>query len=167
MQGLQLIGKGSFTKAYLNVEDNRVYLDSNDPIKEVMALGWFPESSLFPKITLEKTGYYSMEYYPKVRSLKQNLDADQYAIYNLLRTFHCSFTGRNKYDAYQFYYEAFGTIQDEELRETMQEALDACGNFGTDIGFEISPRNVATKEGKLILLDCFFNCTHLDKTRGR
>ena len=73
---MKLIGKGSFTKAYLS--NNEVYLDSCDPIKECISFGWFPESRLFPKIENDsKSGMYKMKYYPKVRSLKNNLTTDQ------------------------------------------------------------------------------------------
>jgi len=45
---MKLIGKGAFTKAYLMDDQTTVFLKSSCPIKEVMALGWFPDSSLFP-----------------------------------------------------------------------------------------------------------------------
>ena len=35
-------------------------------------------------------------------------------------------------------------------------ALDACGNWSTNVMFEISPRNIAVDNGQLVLLDCFF-----------
>ncbi|UZT50044.1 hypothetical protein [Enterobacter phage 01_vB_Eclo_IJM] len=45
-------------------------------------------------------------------------------------------------------------------------ALDACANFGSDIQFEISPRNVRAVNGKLILVDCFFLVSKLQEVRS-
>jgi hypothetical protein len=128
-----------------------------------MAMGWFPDSPLFPD--LERLGWsedrgddfqdFRMEYYPKVRSLKNNLDPDQYKIYKDLRELG-GVASLNRHLFHSIWTKKFETLENEQLRETMLEALDACANYGSDIGFEISPRNVATKNRKLILLDCFF-----------
>lgn len=131
-----------------------------------MSLGWFPESELFPEVTSPDSEVFEMEYFPKVRSLKNNLEPEQYAIYKELRGLDIGHV-TNKFDSYSAWYAAFGSITCEELRETMREALDACSNAGSDIEFEISPRNVAAKKGKLILLDCFFSLTALERVRGR
>ena len=72
----------------------------------------------------------------------------------------------NMYDSYQAVYNAFNQLDDEELKETMLEALDACTNCGSDVAFEISPRNVAVKDGKLILLDVFFMKSALNEVRS-
>lgn len=163
---MKLIGKGSFTKAYLNDTEDTVYLLTNDPVKECMVHGWFPESELFPKIEFSDIEPYDymMEYHPRTKGLKSFLDADQYQIYKDLRNVK-SFIGMNKYDAYHHYYEQFEALDNKELGSVMVEALDACTNYGSDIGFEISPRNVAVKNGKLILLDCFFIISNLISTR--
>ncbi|MGL5583785.1 MAG: hypothetical protein ACRDCE_22960 [Cetobacterium sp.] len=161
---------GAFTVAYVDHGLNNVYLKSVCPIKECMAMGWFPESELFP--TIERVtctqGIYKMEYFPRVKSLKAALDPDQWAIYQTLRTVQ----GKIRYDLnshrnHEMITLAFNTIKCDELRETMQEALDACANYGTEIGFEISPRNVAVKNGKLILLDVFFNAKKLEEVNKK
>lgn len=163
---MKLLSKGSFTKAYLNEEQNTVYLLSSDKIKECMVLGWFPESDLFPTIKHSDIEPYDymMEYYPRTKGLKSFLDTDQYEIYKTLRNVK-SFIGRNRHDAYYHYYKQFELLEDENLSELMIEALDGCSNCGSDIGFEISPRNVAVKEGKLVLLDCFFVISDLKHLR--
>ena len=46
---VSLIGRGTFSRAYLR-RDGRVLLKSDDPMKEAMALGFFPRSRLFPRI---------------------------------------------------------------------------------------------------------------------
>lgn len=159
----KLIGKGAFTKAYL--VDNHVELDSCCPIKECMAWGWFPDSPLFPKIEWIEHGKYRMKYYPHVSSLKQNLDPDQWEIYKTLRNFgYRSFA--NISEAMFEWIKIFETLENKELSATLIKAIEACGNYGTDVGFEISPRNVAVDNGKLILLDVFFSISTLRKIRS-
>lgn len=166
-KGLKLIGKGAFTKCY-QLNDNTVLLKSEDPIKECMAYDWFPESGLFPEVEFSSIeGCYEMEYYPKVRSLKNNLESDQYQIYKDLReVFNNLETSIDIYKGYSLIYKGFEQLENEDLKETMIEALDACTNYGSDVGFEISPRNVAVKNGKLILLDVFFMKSVLNKVRS-
>ncbi len=167
-KGLKLIGKGAFTKCY-QLNDTTVLLKSEDPIKECMAYGWFPNSNLFPKVEFSSIdGCYEMEYYPRLKSLKNNLDSDQYQIYKDLReVFNNLETSVNIYDGYSLIYKGFEQLDNEELKEIMLEALDACSNCGSDVGFEISPRNVSVKNGKLILLDVFFMKSVLNKVRSR
>lgn len=166
-KGLKLIGKGAFTKCY-KLNDTTVLLKSTDPIKECMAFDWFPDHPLFPKVSHSAIdGCYEMEFYPRVTSLKKNLDGDQYQIYKDLRdVFNNIGFSNNIYDSYDLCYKAFNQIENEELKELMLEALDACTNCGSDIAFEISPRNVAVKDGKLVLLDVFFMKSELNKIRG-
>jgi hypothetical protein len=163
-KGLKKIGQGEFTQAYLREADGKVVLRSCCPIKECMAHADFP-APLFPKIKMVRVDdtdlnyyIYEMEYYPKVRSLKNNLDPDQYQIYKDLRNIDYV-SCLNPHDLYSRYYEEFEKLENEDLREAMLDALNDCANFGSDIAFEISPRNVATKNGKLILLDCFLKAT--------
>ena len=165
---MKLIGKGTFTKAYLNDQDGMVYLLTNDAVKECMVHGWFPNSNLFPVIKFSEIDPYDykMKYYPRTKGLKSHLEPDQYEIYKTLRNIK-TFVGVNKFKSYSHYYKEFSKIEDEDLQEVMIEALDACSNCGSDIGFEISPRNVAVDDGKLILLDCFFVISALIKTRTR
>lgn len=166
-KGLKLIGKGTFTKCY-ELNDTTVLLKSSDPIKECMAHGWFPESGLFPKVEFSAIdGFYEMEFYPRVKSLKNSLDTDQYQIYKDLQEVMKNIKySDNMYDSCDLVYDAFEQIENEELKEVMIEALHACTNYGSDVAFEISPRNVAVKNGKLILLDVFFMKSALNKVRG-
>ena len=168
---MKKIGQGAFTTAYLQ-DDGQVLLKSRCPIKEAMALGFFPDSPLFPKIKMlrrvaDPYTEYLMEYLPRPSSLKQNLHVDQWKIYKDLQTLEsvifksgsrCFFSDC---DCLNMWREKFETLKNEELREVMIEALEGCGNYGPDISFEISPRNVSVKKGKLILLDCFYQISKL------
>lgn len=169
---MKLIGQGSFSKVYQK-DKNTVLIYSNDPIKECLSWDFFPSSRLFPKVERidyldDGRGIYEMPFYPRVTSLKNTLKPSQYESYKeLRRVFQYSSTIHinNKYDGYTRLFKAFKTIKKRHLRETMLQALDACSNYGPDIGFEISPRNVAVKNGNLILLDCFFMIGKLEETR--
>ena len=154
---MQLIGKGSFTKAYRK-DKTTVLLKSDDPIKECMSMGWFPDSRLFPKIIRTDCGEYEMKYYEKVSSLKKSLTDTHYEIYKELRKVSENIERTsNIYDGLFNVIDGFKMIKDRRLKEIMIRAVEACSNYGSDVEFEISPRNVAvTKTGKLILLDCFF-----------
>jgi len=164
---MKLIGKGAFTKAYLQ-DNGKVLLKSVDPIKECMALGWFPEHRLFPTVEMIDTGMYEMQYYPKVTSLKQNLTAEDWELYKELRALFDTYKASvNKYDGYSSWYKVFSTSDlPEEIKELLLEALDACANVGSDIMFEISPRNVAVDNGRLVLLDCFYQTSILQQVRN-
>lgn len=172
-KGLKKIGTGAFTNCYA-LSDSQVLLVTVDPLKEVYSMGWSSDP-LFPvteKIDYLSTGecIYTMERYIRVSSLKRNLDADQYEIYKKLRHVFdnqfCFGSPRNIYDGYSILYKAFDAMEDKELGERMINVLDDIANYGCDIGFEISPRNVAVKDGKLILLDCFFLKGTLQKVRS-
>lgn len=161
---MRQIGKGSFTTAYLKPDKKVVLLKSCDPIKECMAYGWFPNSRLFPKVSFgEQDGTYLMKYYPKVSSLKQALVPKDYALYLELKNLWKQMpngAGFNEVLA------VFKLISNRHTRKIMIEALEACGNYGSDVVFEISPRNVAVSPtGRLILLDCFFMRSKLKELR--
>jgi len=175
----QLIGKGSFTKCYLNEDKLTVTLISTDYIKECMSLNWFPaDLGLFPDVILNDAisndaisnddKSYTMKYYPRVTSLKKALNPRDFKLYQCLRKLNIPTDYRNNiHDNYSKWRKEFSTIPDEfkEEREEIIGALDSCINYGSDIGFEISPRNVATDNGKLILLDCFFMVTQIMRIR--
>jgi hypothetical protein len=102
---------------------------------------------------------YRGKYYPRVSGLKRNLCADDWKIYQTLRNLPTF--GNDYYGLY----EVFSTIEDESLQETMLQALDALADYGSDMAFEISPRNVAIDGDKLILLDVFFFKSQLKSLR--
>lgn len=162
---MKLIGKGTFTRAYLLPDGETVKLVTNDPCKECAAM-FAPDSPIFPK--LECDGYegekrvYRMKYYPKVKSLKNSLTPRDYRLYGLLRKVTLSLWGPDAYLAK--FIDKVEEILPEEFaneKEAIREHVDALNNYGDDMKFEISPRNVAVDNGKLILLDCFFKVSYL------
>lgn len=156
---MKLIGTGSFSKVYHEVGSKFVYIRSNDPVKECMANGWFPRSNLFPiVIEADKAGYdYKMKYYEKCSSLKSSLKPKELIKYQNLRNLFQYIYYNSLNCDYHNLYSAFKTIKNKSIRTALLGAIDALSNYGQDIGFEISPRNVAVSpSGNLILLDCFF-----------
>ena len=158
---MKLIGKGSFTKAYRK-DSKTVILHSVDMVKECMSMGWFPSSNLFPtikKLEYGETSTYEMKLYEKVTAPKKQLTSKHYETYKELRKIHGSNAD-----------EIRGSISNSDISHKIKEhlngAIDALMNYGEDIVFEISPRNIATtKTGKLILLDCFYFRSALSKVR--
>lgn len=156
---MKLIGQGAFTKAY-QLNDKQVLLKSIDPIKECMSLGWFPSSRLFPKLVRLDKGEYVSKLYKKEKSLKKALKPKHYDRYRSLVKLYNKwawFSLTLDYgDSYSKWVAAFNSLEDVYLKKALLSALDACANYGSDVCFECSPRNVAVDNGNLILLDCFF-----------
>ena len=150
---MKLLGRGTFSTAYL-LDDGNVLLKSCDPVREVQALGWFPKSPLFPTVSFgERDGEYIMPYYAPVKSAKRDLDPDQYSLYIMLSKLQAN--------GYLELYKLFERIPDDDVREALLGALDACSNYDEHVSFEISRRNIAVVNGKLVLRDCFFSLTTL------
>lgn len=164
-QGKKKIGRGAFSTVYKET-DTTVLIVSSDPVKECMSLGWFPESPLFPEVERVEISFdekgnclYRMEYLSRPSSLKKNLDAEHWKIYKTLRDYFSTlFPPFQKDRSYEVLKAAFQDCLEAfpECLEALENALEALANYGSDMWFEISPRNVAVKDGKLILLDCFF-----------
>lgn len=157
---MKLIGSGAFSKVYHEAGSPYVYINSTDPVKECMALGWFPTSRVFPKIKFSDNPKYryKMRYYPRVRSLKSSLDTAEWGKYQALRCMYKVTRSLSLEDA-------FKTLPYRGLRNALIDSIDALANYGEDVCFEVSPRNVAAWGGKLILLDTFFMRSALDKAR--
>ena len=152
---MERIGKGLFSTAYRKT-NGQVLIKSVDHVKECMAHGWFPNSHLFPKVRFgDNDNEYLMQYYPRMTAPSRQLNSKHLAIYKNLRAIHHATLYTQNFNQLR---KAFKIgIQDQRVKVAMIEALEACANYGFDISFEISPRNVSyTPTGKLVLMDCFF-----------
>lgn len=166
--------RGKFSKVFMLV-DGTVKIFSSDPVKECMALWGFGDSSLWPEIERidrleDGTNVFIMPLYEQPRALKSTLAEEDYALYQALRKASYEiFTGLNPYDASQHWHRVFENALQAfpEAMQAMHDAIDSLQNYGHDIRFEISPRNVAVKDGRLILLDCFFFASALANTKKR
>jgi len=158
MSALKVIGRGHFTTAYRK-DRKTVILKSRDKAKECMSLGWFPSSNLFPTVTRisgqDENGFsmYEMKYVTRVRSPKKQLTKEHYELYKTLKTVY-SMRLDNADDIIRKF-EALPIKR--SIKNHLIDAVSALTNYGSDVHFEISPRNIGvTKTGKLILMDCFF-----------
>jgi len=163
------IGKGAFSTVWRDKKNpDMVRVETSDHVKECMGMGWFPKSPLFPTVErTEEIGVYSMRFYPTAKSkavtgLLCEHDAE---LYKALRNLSVNYWSKKA--PYELWTEAFNSLPEKfaEEKETLLEALDALTNYGDDACFEISPRNVACENGKLILLDCFFLQSQLAQVR--
>lgn len=160
-----LIGQGLFSKCYLLECGKKVLIRSSDKVKECSAIFGLADSALFPEIVRIDFEMFEMEYFPRVTSLKNSLDADQWQLYKALRTVD-NYHGGRDYDKPEFLRNQFNRLDvTEDVKQALWDAVDSLQNYGYDINFEISPRNVAVKNGKLILLDCFFFASQAQEIR--
>ena len=170
-KGMKCIGKGAFSTVYQSTK-KKVLIKSKDNVKECMALGWFPDSPMFPKI--ERIGisecgqfsFYEQKFYNKVKGIKNNVTPSEWEFYQILRgLFTNSPYCPNMHDYLDAWREKFETIPNKfhHKRTMLLEALDDLSNYGTDICFEISPRNIAIHNRKIVLLDVFFFMSALHK----
>lgn len=172
MKNYRKIGQGSFSNVFRKGNSKEVLIISNDPVKECMSFGWFPKTRLFPTIARvdygEATSTYKMKYYEKVTAPKKQLNARAYELYKELRALHPIFTlTRTKRPTCFYWIDEFKKLKNKNVRQILIEAVESLMNYGDDVCFEISPRNIATtKTGNLILLDCFFLHSQLQLKRG-
>lgn len=158
------IGKGTFTTVYRQDNSDTVTIITNDPVKECLSHGWFPENTLFPTVAAvdyDEKSTYTMPYYPKVKAPKKELTPHSYELYKALRKYFETMPFcNNPHDCYYTHLEHLNTLPAKFRKEKalLKEAFEALSNYGSDFCFEISPRNISkTKRGKLVLLDCFFS----------
>ena len=172
MKDLKLIGKGLFSKVFSNDMLDYVIINKNDYIKEAMSFNWFPESIHFPKIEdieIEGEYYWKMKKYNKTKKIKGFLNENDYKFYTELRNiFKNKPIIKNKYDSFNVLYKLFSESSlTEDQKDLMLEALNACSNYGSDVDFEISPRNIFIDNGNLILADCFYIISQAEEIKRK
>jgi len=162
---LEIIGKGTFSTCY-KLNYKQVLIKSTDPIKECMGMGWFPDSRFFPKVERLEYQVYVMPLFERVTAPKKQLNEADYNLYLQLKCLKVGYI-KNANMLNDAWIKQFKTLKNKTIRTALIEAMDACCNYGSDINFEISPRNIAVKNGKLILLDCFFSVSALNEKRSK
>ena len=161
----KLIGRGAFSRVYHDGKSPMVAIASTSMGKECMAEGWMPESELLPPVSfLPERDTYSMPFYAsmKNRAVKPHLDADQWLIYQQLRGLQDDINETVALihnESYFVYSETLSVIKQSSLPDDLKQFMLACfesmTNYGYSTKFEISPRSIATENGKLILVSCF------------
>ena len=168
VKGLPIIGRGAFTKCY-ELNPNDVLLLSCDPVKECNALGWMPDSDRL--VSLERVDYdgiFTLYKAPKLPKFKvSDLSLSEYALYKQLKKFYSSLSWpQNDYNRLPYFSDQLNASElPEEVKELLIDCAEACMNFGQKFGFEFSPRNLSTKDGKLVFLDCFYLLDTLQSVR--
>lgn len=174
---LELIAKGAFTYVFTHSDSTKVLVVSNCSFKECNSMGWLPESDseyyYYPTITKldynEGYNLFVMPKYIKVGRPKQQLNSQAYEIYKELREHFAALTAGHKlWDQFKIFENLI--FSSDNLKEFVQESLNASGNYTDSTGWEISPRNIATDDqGNLVLLDVMFNraiLKHMYKKAG-
>jgi hypothetical protein len=156
---MQFVGRGLFTRAYRCTVTKKVFLRSKCHVKEIMALGWFPDSKLFPRV--ERTSL------PKYDYVMKDYSSDKYK----LRVAALCKSHRRLYDALrtvdnigwsnpELGFSHLQTVFDNldilpKHKIVLSAALGALSNYGTDIYTDVSRCNLRQAGDKLILLDIF------------
>jgi hypothetical protein len=160
------VKRGTYTKAYIYT--NKVLLRTTDPVKECISFDWFPDSSLFPEVKRtdfedndELYNIYESPLYLQGRSMKSLICTEDWnEVYLPLRSLQNTILwGWDSNNWYYKFIEAVDACEGlrKDAKEDIKEAYTACMNYSTRVRFEISPRNIAaTREGNLVLLDCFY-----------
>jgi hypothetical protein len=159
VKGLPIIGRGAFTKCF-ELNANEVLLLSCDPVKECNAAGWMPKTDRL--INLERIDYdgvFALYKAPKMPKFKVgDLSLPEYALFKQVKKF-CNSLQWPTNDYPRLYYFR-DKLKESELPDDIKELLvdcgEACMNYGPKLGFEFSPRNLSTKGGKIVFLDCFY-----------
>ena len=155
------IGRGKFTTVK-QLDSASALVITTDPLKEIYTFDWL-NADLFPRFekidtTRDLKTIYKTKLLQKVTKPSEQLNADSFAIYKILRDKLKNYIQpQNKYDGYTKLHDLFSSIESDDLRETMIDTLDSYANFTSALGFEISPRNVMRDGDKIILSDLFFD----------
>jgi hypothetical protein len=150
----KLIGKGMFTKVYDN-NDGRVTVKSSCPMKEAVALFCQgiggTNAHLIPISNMIELGVYIMPKYTKVTAPRTQLKPDHYALYAWLRG------NLNEKIGYSTIMDILATCPHKWAVAYLLDMVCAMSDYeNEDLGFEISPRNIAIdRNNDLVLLDCF------------
>lgn len=176
------IGKGAFSSVYKSNTDNEsVLIISNCTQKEAMAFGYAkPDGRRWPDIELieydfkevngEFYSLYKMPFYEKVRAPKKELSASDYKAYMQIKSAVDSFNRlrKNNHDDHYLFIDIVNDICNKNLASQLIEVFEGLMNYigAREIGFEISPRNIAKrKTGGVVWLDLFFNRNKLRKAK--
>lgn len=172
-----LSNNGAFSRVCVNPEKSSVYMISVCPIKRCIAEeNLYDEFDMLPQIHEVQNDQcsiiYKMPYYHTSRAVKKMLSDDQYDIYKMLVDLCDKFIAtiqtpkHNNHNNYSILFNLFDQIENADVRDQMLGMLDCFANWTHKICFEISPRNVAEKDGKLVLLDCFYCVERLTEIRS-
>lgn len=161
---MKLIGEGFFTKCF-DAGEGSVELHTFCNIKPAYAEWGVGSGRLFPSMTKIDVRYDHQDIavtilkckrYPKVASLKTALAPAQYALYLALRAIAAEAIGWGSSRQFAGKVRTAKNVHWRH-REDIATAVDDVHNYASNVGIDISPRNVAVDNGRLVLLDVFFD----------
>lgn len=168
VKGLPIIGRGAFTKCY-ELNPSEVLLLSCDPVKECSASGWMPDSDRLVNLErIDYDGIFTLYKAPRLPKFNvKDLFLSEYALFKQLKKLCSSLQWpNNDYNRLHYFTNKLvASDLPEEIKELLIDCGEACMNYGHRLGFEFSPRNLSTKDGKIIFLDCFFLLDTLQSVR--
>lgn len=161
---LKKIGQGQFTECYTHPTNNKkVLLVSSDNTKEAMAYGITQPNRRFPKVEFynpNNSEYKNVFIMEKLQTKPKYSDLlpKEVEIYkelrNLFRYKHSRLRGA---DSIISVFKESGVLKKHPyFRKQLIDYIQDLRNYGGEICFEVFPRNMAVKNKRLILLDCFF-----------
>lgn len=159
---MKSIGKGAFTKAFLN-DMGKVIVFSCCPVKEALSLEYIEAGNRFPKIERLDYQVYKMDYFERIKPSKNSLTEREYRLYRLLRSIPTyGFNSDKYYSASDYWHYTFKELAKKHkefkyVLNQLAQAVEEMRNYTDSLRFEISPRNIAIKNKKLIFLDVFFS----------
>lgn len=162
--------RGTFSRVTFSDCGKFAKVTTQDMAKECHALWGFGESDMWPEIErvhdmenpTSDDQVFVMPKYDQPRSLKSALLPEEWAKYQALRKCPWHMVGYRKFfDLYKL-----AQTLPHGLDSVICEALDSLANYGDTWAIEVSPRNVAVKDGRLILLDIFYDRKVLRGKRG-
>lgn len=162
----KILGKGTFSVCRDN-QDGTVTLTSVCPCKFNLFYVSELQSSRFPKVKhmdTESRGNfkitkYVMKKYDKLKSVKSNLLPAEYAFYKELKKIEQDYHKSLDFRLINLEYLINKSNLHYKRKKLLIDSAYAAvgGNRVAKLGFEIAKRNLAVANGKLILLDVFFD----------
>lgn len=158
---MERIGKGMFSTVYKETS-RTILIRSNCPQKECIALFGLSGGRRWPKGETITKGLYRMPLYKKVRGPSKELSKVDYKLYikvkKLCQEFMINRT--HGYDDHKLFINLSNKHLDKNNARQFIEAFESMMNYldPGNIGFEISPRNIAKRNsGGIVWLDLFFS----------
>jgi len=162
--------RGAFSKVTFSECGKFAKITSQDMAKECLVMWGYGESDMWPEIERQydmetqdsDDQVFVMPKYDQPRSLKAALLPEEWEKYQALRKTPWHMAGYGKFCEL---YRLAQTLP-YGLSDVICEALDSLANYGDTWAIEVSPRNVAVKNGRLILLDIFYDRKALRRNFG-
>lgn len=163
----QWLGKGMFCQAWQNKNDVYLIVDSvNDPSKEILCSIYKEEGKVKHLPGCQRIDTYGDKYVylmPYYRNITAK-DKEAWKQYRELKNFRESISSFAHKCQHDVNLEVLKFIPKSPIRNALELLLNWSTNYGDQIGWEFSPRNLGVdSRGNLILRDVMFDCEKIEK----